>query len=304
MIKNHKNLLILFVFCGLFIFISNSFALELTWPSLPGRTTLSDNTTLQELVQYFYEWTITLGGLAAFIAIIRAGFKYMSSAGNSAKTSEAKKEINSAFYGLLLLLSSFLILNTINPELVNLKMPSMTLGESCSLCIKDNPNSWQDACKQQCSLSDSGMSGPEFGKECNEVIVYPQTGFLNPPKANIESIGCKKIPAISWESMSVRIDGSCQVELYSDTACKSEVLMTLYGDTPDVSFLDPDLKNTYVNSVKVKNFGQSIPGQFGEPETPSCSSDCAYCDFDDCANRSPYCIWDGGICHDTAAEGY
>jgi len=304
MIKNHKNLLILFVLCGLFILTSNSFALELAWPSLPGRTTLSDDTTLQELVQYFYEWTIALGGLAAFIAIIGAGFKYMSSTGNDSKMNEAKKEINSAFYGLLLLLSSFLILNTINPELVNLKMPSMTLGESCSLCIKDNPNSWQDACEEQCSLSDSGMNGPEFNKECNEVIVYSNTNYTEPLVADIESIGCKKIPATSWESMSVAIDGSCQVELYSDTACKSEVLTTLYSNTRDVSFLDPDLKNTYVNSVKVKNFNQSIPGQPGETESPSCSSNCAYCDFDGCASRSPYCIWDAGSCHDTAAEGY
>jgi len=73
------------------------------------------------LVQYVYEWAIALGGLAAFIALVIAGFQYLTSVGNPAVMKEAMDRIKSASLGLVLLLSSWLILNTINPELTTFR---------------------------------------------------------------------------------------------------------------------------------------------------------------------------------------
>ncbi|HBK72340.1 MAG TPA: hypothetical protein DDZ39_11920, partial [Flavobacteriaceae bacterium] len=73
------------------------------------------------LIAYLYEWGIALGGLAAFVALLIAGFVYMTSVGDPTKMKEAMDRIKSALLGLIFLLSSYLILNTINPELTTLR---------------------------------------------------------------------------------------------------------------------------------------------------------------------------------------
>lgn len=114
------------IFFGIFISLSYTFAqppgLELAWPPSPAtRILLTPSTPLPKLVQYFYEWGIALGGLAAFIALIIGGFQYMSSMGEPTRLAEAKDRIKSAFFGLILLLGSWLILNMINLQLTTLK---------------------------------------------------------------------------------------------------------------------------------------------------------------------------------------
>jgi len=97
--------------------------LEVDWPSSPTGSTLSSCTSVTGMIKYAYDWGITLGGLAAFVSLVLAGFQYLTSVGQEGKMREAKERINSAFFGLILLFSSWLILNTINPELTVLRTP-------------------------------------------------------------------------------------------------------------------------------------------------------------------------------------
>jgi hypothetical protein len=117
--QKSKRIFTLFLLLGIFGVVSGALALELNWPNSPTGTQLNDNTTLSGMVQYFYEWGIAIGGLAAFIALIAAGFQYLTSAGDPTKMADARSKITSAIFGLALLLSSWLILNTINPELTS-----------------------------------------------------------------------------------------------------------------------------------------------------------------------------------------
>ena len=72
-------------------------------------------------IRYVFLYGLATIGLAALIALVIGGLMYMS-AGSITKTDEAKKYIWGAITGLLLGLSAYLILNTINPDLVNLKI--------------------------------------------------------------------------------------------------------------------------------------------------------------------------------------
>src|SRR3989344_4679686 len=76
---------------------------------------------LAPAVYNFYIWSMSIGGLLALSIIIYGGVLYSASGGNPGRMGEAKKWIASALFGLALLFSSFLILNTINPDLTNLK---------------------------------------------------------------------------------------------------------------------------------------------------------------------------------------
>lgn len=124
-IKNKKFLLILFLL--FFVSSSTALALEVDWPLSPGGTVLNDDSDIGDMVQYFYEWAIALGGLATFISLVSGGFKYLSSMGRPEVMNEAKSQITSAFAGLILLLSSWLILNTINPDLTTFNRRSFDL---------------------------------------------------------------------------------------------------------------------------------------------------------------------------------
>ena len=100
----HKKLLLLFFLSG--IFVLPTVTLALNWPPSPAGTHLTSASTLPTLVQYLYEWGIALGGLAAFIALLIAGIQYLTSFGDPASMKDAMGRIKSAFFGLILLLSS------------------------------------------------------------------------------------------------------------------------------------------------------------------------------------------------------
>ncbi len=78
----------------------------------------TDSAGIGECVSGLYNWSLAIVGIVAFVQIIYAGWLYLSAAGNTSKTGDAMKKISNAVLGIVLLFSSYLILNTINPDLV------------------------------------------------------------------------------------------------------------------------------------------------------------------------------------------
>ena len=54
-----------------------------------------------------------LGGIAAFIAIIFAGFNYITGAGDKNKIAQAQNMLNYAIMGLVLIVAAYLITNLV-----------------------------------------------------------------------------------------------------------------------------------------------------------------------------------------------
>ncbi len=93
--------------------------------SVPGMGALTSNAEPGAYVSGFYNFALMIGGVLAFGAIVYGGILYATSAGNSSKQSEGRSWITSALLGLLLLAGAYLILYTINPNLVNLSLPTL-----------------------------------------------------------------------------------------------------------------------------------------------------------------------------------
>jgi hypothetical protein len=183
MIKNFRKKRGVFwtIILGTFLIISVTLAgtpfLELSWPPSPAtRILLTPTTPLPLLVQYFYEWGIALGGLAAFISLVIGGFQYLTSMGEPARLAEAKDRIRSAFFGLILLLGSWLILNTINPQLTTLRLPPQPFGAAgqleCDL-NSDCPSGYQCSDQHQGDGRKEGVciKGREEGPTCTKAQV-------------------------------------------------------------------------------------------------------------------------------------
>lgn len=73
--------------------------------------------TASDYLSNLYVWMLGIVGLASLFALIYGGVLYIFS-GAIESTSEAKRWMTNALWGLLLAATSWLILNTINPELV------------------------------------------------------------------------------------------------------------------------------------------------------------------------------------------
>jgi len=81
--------------------------------------------SITDAFQNLYTYIISIAGVIALAALIIGGILYLTSAGDPEKLSKAKKQILAAFFGIIILLSSSLILRTINPELVSFEMPEL-----------------------------------------------------------------------------------------------------------------------------------------------------------------------------------
>jgi hypothetical protein len=117
-----KNFLFLFVLV-FFLFLSwQIFAqgsLEIKYPTIPGANTPQDvDTPLPVYLKYFYNLSIFFTGILSFVLLIWAGLRYIISTGKPAKITDSKEQIRAAFLGLIVVFASYLILNTISPDLV------------------------------------------------------------------------------------------------------------------------------------------------------------------------------------------
>lgn len=83
-----------------------------------------------DFIAYAYRYGTVIAGLLAVFMIIAAGFEWLTSGGASDKITAAKTRIGDALMGLFLLALSYILLFTINPALVNLRLPQVWLIRS------------------------------------------------------------------------------------------------------------------------------------------------------------------------------
>lgn len=79
-----------------------------------------------QYLQALYNFFISIVGILAVIMLMYGGFQWLIAGGNPTKISGAKVAILSALAGLALTLSSYLILDLINPELTKLQLRNVT----------------------------------------------------------------------------------------------------------------------------------------------------------------------------------
>lgn len=99
--------------------------LEIEYPEIEGYKPEQVTTPIPEYVKYIYNFLIWISGLIAFVVLVYAGFQYFTSAGSPERIRDAKDRIGAALLGLLILFGSYLILISINPELVVFHLPRL-----------------------------------------------------------------------------------------------------------------------------------------------------------------------------------
>ncbi len=134
--KKNKKIFLLSFFLFFFVITAAGFCLaedeessrplEIQYPVIGDITAPAYVTTLlPDYIEYIFYLAIAISGLLAFGALIFGGVKWLTSAGNPASMSDAKDQIFAGILGLVILLASWLFLNTLNPQLVVLKNPEI-----------------------------------------------------------------------------------------------------------------------------------------------------------------------------------
>ncbi len=92
---------------------------------VPGssNTTGRLNTYLEDIYRFAF-WTV---GIAVVFMLTIGGFMYLTSAGNTSRMESAKTVIFDAILGLVLALVAWLFLYVVNPDLVNVRLPSASI---------------------------------------------------------------------------------------------------------------------------------------------------------------------------------
>lgn len=92
---------------------------------------------LAKYIQAFYNYGLAIAGILAAIVLMAGGVLWLTSAGNDTKVSQAKELISGSIIGSVILFGAWMILNTINPDLMRLKAISTQvvnrsyLGKGC-----------------------------------------------------------------------------------------------------------------------------------------------------------------------------
>ncbi|MBI4919810.1 hypothetical protein HY838_00710 [Candidatus Azambacteria bacterium] len=126
--QNKKILLIVFILIACFMPLVASVQAQVRLETgLPGVPVIPAGQELPSYINYLFIFGL---GLITFFALgfmTIGGVMYILAAGNIAKVEDAKDMIKQALLGLGLMLVSYLLLRTINPDLVNLRNPKIDL---------------------------------------------------------------------------------------------------------------------------------------------------------------------------------
>ncbi|PIU47000.1 hypothetical protein COS93_01155, partial [bacterium (Candidatus Gribaldobacteria) CG07_land_8_20_14_0_80_33_18] len=106
--------------------------MEVEYPEL-NKIKITETTSFPLYVKYIFNWAIIIGAIIAFGSLIYGGVRYLTSTGNPEALKDAKNQIFSAFMGLIILLASGLIFNTINPQLTTIQLIPLELKQGVKL---------------------------------------------------------------------------------------------------------------------------------------------------------------------------
>ena len=120
---------------------------EISYPKIPGIPSLPLKPLLPEFIQYIYNFSIIISGLVAFASLVYGGFRYMTSVGSPVAMADAKEQITAGVIGLIILLGSYLLLTTINPQLSIFRLSLSPKSCDCGIPLAGQPDYCKNVCK-------------------------------------------------------------------------------------------------------------------------------------------------------------
>lgn len=107
---------------------------------LPGGTaSINDENGFETYASQVFAYLLSVAAFLAVIMVVIGGVQYLASGGNTSIVSDARGRIWSAILGLLLAISAWLILYTINPDLIHLRITVPDVGLPGQIALPPPP---------------------------------------------------------------------------------------------------------------------------------------------------------------------
>lgn len=259
---------------------------------LPGITKdgSNDTSTIASYIPGMVQLIIALAGAMAVVMIIIGGIQYMSSDAFSGKE-EGKNRIWNAIWGLMLAISAFVILNTLNPDLVkfNLIIPGLEGGAPIDGNLgkieshgKDIGKEWKDDSAERNALQEikiNGKSMVAFNRlNCEKIGQSACTSVygLNPTiisKIKEMISHCQEVGGTDKECKMI-ITGGTEYWLHGNRNTDLTLNNTQHrpgGRALDLSISSPFIKYlTGGTPASRRNRGVTTPSR-NSPEATSCA---------------------------------
>src|SRR3989344_9014535 len=126
--KHFKKYLFLFIAVFLLLTISHTvFALEFSYPPVFGSPGFEkdSNPSLFDFIKYFFGLAVTIAGILGVLSIVISGIILLVKSGSPGAMGEARERIFGSILGIILLMFSVTLLNTINPALIGPNQPAL-----------------------------------------------------------------------------------------------------------------------------------------------------------------------------------
>ncbi len=107
---------------GTFAYAQDTTSYNLLAPLPGGTAQIQDEGGFVTYAKQLFAFLLSAAAILAVLMIVIGGIQYLASAGNTSIISDAKSRMYSAVVGLLLAVAAWLVLYTINPDLVNLRL--------------------------------------------------------------------------------------------------------------------------------------------------------------------------------------
>jgi hypothetical protein len=130
-----------------------------------GVTSTAEGNLAGRYIASLYKFFVGIAGILAVFMIALGGVLWLFSGGSSEKISKAKETIVGAITGLLLALGSYLILYTINPDLVNFTFKVNPVTDTTDITEEVNLG----CCLYQGLYNDSNTCSEITEADCNDI---------------------------------------------------------------------------------------------------------------------------------------
>jgi hypothetical protein len=117
-----------------------TFKTEAEGGKVGGYEVSASTETIGQYIKQIYQYAIGIVAILAVVVMMIGGVLWMTAGGNTTQISSARSWISGSLLGLLLVMSSYVILKTVNPDLVNFKIhtipaiPLSTASNSSNGC--------------------------------------------------------------------------------------------------------------------------------------------------------------------------
>lgn len=153
------------------------------------------NYTLSSYLSGMIKLLIALGAATAILFAIIGGTRYVAASINPSAKKDALERIWNALIGLTIMLTSYLLLNSINPDLVNFNLELKSVATTTAKALGEL-NKWPDDAIDRAELLQAGIL---FNKDnCKKIGETSCTSVAGLPRQAIDGVIALKKNCSGW----------------------------------------------------------------------------------------------------------